>query len=114
VAARKGFERWYGFFPGETHQFVPRAHVRQPRRGPAGTLRDGYHLTTDLVNRSIEFVEDLRNVDVDKPWLLYLATGACHSPHQSPAGWVERYHGHFDQGGTNGAMRPWSARRNSA
>ena len=32
----------------------------------------------------IECIEDLRNVDVDKPWFLYLATGACHSPHQSP------------------------------
>ena len=29
---------------------------------------------------------------------LYLATGACHSPHQSPAEWIERYRGHFDRG----------------
>jgi arylsulfatase len=65
---------------------------------PPGTYEDGYHLTTDLVNKSIEFVEDLRNVDVDKPWLLYLATGACHSPHQSPAGWVEKFRGRFDRG----------------
>ena len=59
---------------------------------------DGYHLTTDLVDHAIEWIEDLRNVDVDKPWFLYLATGACHSPHQSPAEWIERYRGHFDQG----------------
>ena len=37
---------------------------------------DGYHLTTDLIDRSIEYLEDLPNVDVDKPWMLYLATGA--------------------------------------
>ena len=36
---------------------------------------DGYHLTEDLVDHAIEYLEDLRNVDVDKPWLLYLATG---------------------------------------
>jgi arylsulfatase A-like enzyme len=35
---------------------------------------------------------------VDKPWLLYLATGACHSPHQAPQRWIARYHGRFDAG----------------
>jgi arylsulfatase len=94
----KGFERWYGFFPGETHQFVPALMHDNHAVDPPGTYEDGYHLTTDLVNKSIEFVEDLRNVDVDKPWLLYLATGACHSPHQSPAGWVEKFRGRFDRG----------------
>jgi arylsulfatase A-like enzyme len=94
----RGFERWYGFFPGETHQFVPAlvhdSHHVDPPRG----IEDGYHLTSDLVDHAIEWIEDLRNVDVDKPWLLYLATGACHSPHQSPAEWIERYRGHFDEG----------------
>ncbi len=94
----RGFERYYGFFPGETHQFVPALiHDNHHVEPPAG-YDDGYHLTTDLVDRSIEYVEDLRNVDVEKPWLLYLATGACHSPHQSPPEWVARYRGHFDEG----------------
>lgn len=94
----RGFERFYGFFPGETHQFVPAlvhdSHFVEP---PAG-IDDGYHLTTDLVDRAIEFVEDLRHVDFDKPWFCYLAPGACHSPHQSPPEWLERYRGRFDQG----------------
>jgi arylsulfatase A-like enzyme len=94
----RGFERFYGFFPGETHQFVPALIHDNHQVEPPGTYEDGYHLTADLVDHSIEFIEDLRNVDVDKPWLLYLATGACHSPHQSPATWIERYHGHFDGG----------------
>jgi arylsulfatase len=94
----KGFERWYGFFPGETHQFVPALMYDNHAVEPPGTYEDGYHLTHDLVDKAIEFVEDLRNVDVEKPWMLYLATGACHSPHQSPPGWIERYAGHFDQG----------------
>jgi arylsulfatase len=94
----KGFERWYGFFPGETSQYVPAlvhdSHHVEPQAG----VDDGYHLTTDLVDRGIEFIEDLRNVDVDKPWFLYLATGACHSPHHAPAEWIRRYRGHFDRG----------------
>jgi arylsulfatase len=94
----KGFERWYGFFPGETHQFVPALHHDNHAVDPPGTFEDGYHLTEDLVDRAIEYVEDLRNVDVDKPWFLYLATGACHSPHHAPAEWLERYRGRFDDG----------------
>ncbi|MSO88335.1 MAG: arylsulfatase, partial [Acidimicrobiia bacterium] len=94
----RGFERFYGFFPGETHQFVPAlvhdSHYVEPPR----SYDDGYHLTEDLVDHAIEYLEDLRNVDVDKPWLLYLATGACHSPHQAPAAWLDRYRGHFEQG----------------
>ncbi len=94
----QGFERWYGFFPGETHQFVPALMHDMHAVDPPATYEEGYHLTADLIDRSIEYIEDLRNVDVDKPWLLYLATGACHSPHQSPASWLEKYRGHFDEG----------------
>ena len=94
----KGFERWYGFFPGETHQFVPDLFHDSHHVDPPGRYEDGYHLTGDLVDHAIGMVEDLRNVDVDKPWFLYLATGACHSPHQTPPGWIERYRGRFDEG----------------
>ncbi len=94
----RGFERFYGFFPGETHQFVPAlVHDNHPVDPPAG-YDDGYHLTADLVDRSIEYIEDLRHVEVDKPWLLYLTPGACHSPHQAPPEWIERYRGRFDRG----------------
>ena len=94
----RGFERCYGFFGGETHQFVPALVHDNHRVEPPRPSTDGYHLTEDLVDRAIEFVDDLRNVDADKPFFLYLATGACHSPHQAPAEWIERYRGHFDDG----------------
>jgi arylsulfatase len=94
----RGFERFYGFFSGETHQFAPALvrdnhFVRQPR-----SIEDGYHLTEDLVDEATGLVADLRAVDTEKPFFLYFATGACHSPHQSPREWVERYRGRFDGG----------------
>ncbi|MEQ1785515.1 MAG: arylsulfatase [Acidimicrobiales bacterium] len=94
----RGFERFYGFFPGETHQFVPALIHDNHAVEPPASVDDGYHLTHDLVDHAIEHIEDLRNVDVDKPWFLYLATGACHSPHQAPREWIDRYRGHFDAG----------------
>ena len=54
-----GFDRWYGFHGGETHQFVPTLycdnHSVQPPRTPA----EGYHLTEDLVDHAIEYLSDL-------------------------------------------------------
>ncbi len=98
----RGFERFYGFMEGETNQFAP-SLVEDNRFVDAGRpLPDagdgGYHLTEDLVDHAIAQLNDLRNAAPDKPFLLYLATGACHSPHQAPPSWIERYHGRFDAG----------------
>ena len=94
----RGFERFYGFMEGETHQFVPHLvsdnHQIEPPRRP----EDGYHLTEDLVDQAITLVTDLRAVDPAKPFFLYFCTGACHSPHQSPPAWLARYRGAFDRG----------------
>jgi arylsulfatase A-like enzyme len=94
----RGFDRWYGFHGGETHQFVPALYADNHVVRPPASIEDGYHLTRDLADRAIEFVGDLRAVDAGKPFFLYLATGACHSPHQPPARWLERYRGRFDLG----------------
>jgi arylsulfatase A-like enzyme len=94
----RGFDRWYGFHGGETHQFAPALyHDNHSVRPPAST-QDGYHLTEDLADHAIEFVADLRAVDPGQPFFLYLATGACHSPHQPPSRWREHYRGRFDLG----------------
>ncbi len=94
----RGFERFYGFHGGETHQFAPwlvhdNHFVEQPR-----SIKEGYHLTEDLVDHAIEDVFDLRAVDAEKPFFLYLATGACHSPHHAPQTWLDHYRGRFDHG----------------
>ncbi len=102
----RGFDRWYGFHGGETHQFVPALYHDNHSVRPPRSVADGYHLTEDLADRAIEFVGDVRAVDVDRPFFLYLATGACHSPHQAPAEWIDRYRGRFDGG--------WDAWREAA
>ena len=94
----RGFDRWYGFHGGETHQFVPALYHDNHSIRPPQAVDDDYHLTTDLTDRAIEFVGDLRAVDAERPFFLYFAPGACHSPHQAPRPWIERYRGAFDQG----------------
>jgi arylsulfatase A-like enzyme len=94
----RGFDRWYGFHGGETHQFVPALFHDNHSVRPPRSIEDGYHLTEDLADHAIEFLGDLRAVDADRPFFLYFATGACHSPHQPPGRWLERYRGRFDLG----------------
>jgi len=94
----RGFERFYGFLPGETDQYHPdlvhdNHQVPVPR-----TPEEGYHLTEDLADHAIAYIADLRATSPDKPFLLWFAPGACHAPHQAPASFIEPYRGRFDLG----------------
>ena len=94
----RGFDQWYGFHGGETHQFVPNLYHDNHSVLPPARPEDGYHLSADLADRAIRNLGDLRAVDADQPFFCYFATGACHSPHHAPREWIERYRGHFDMG----------------
>ena len=94
----RGFDRWYGFHGGETHQFVPALYHDNHAVRPPRSVEEGYHLSADLADRAIEYLGDLRAVDDELPFFLYFATGACHSPHHAPAEWIERYKGRFAKG----------------
>jgi arylsulfatase len=94
----RGFDRWYGFHGGETHQFVPALYYDNHSVRPPRTIEEGYHLSADLVDKAREFLADLRAVDIDRPFFLYFCTGACHSPHQAPREWIDAYKGRFDGG----------------
>jgi len=94
----RGFNRFYGFMQGEVDQFYPELtydnHPIDPPYGP----EDGYHVSEDLVDHSMEFIRDLKSIRPDKPFFLYLAFGATHAPHQAPREYLEKYRGKFDAG----------------
>ena len=94
----RGFERYYGFLGGDTHQYYPDLVFDNHQVEPPKTPEEGYHLTEDLTDRAISFIADLKQVAPDKPFFLYFATGANHAPHQAPPEWAERYRGKFDDG----------------
>ena len=94
----RGFERFYGFLGAETNQWYPdlvydNHPVDQPKL-PA----EGYHLTDDLTDKAIEFVQDAKTVAPDKPFFLYYAPGACHAPHHVSKEWADKFKGQFDMG----------------
>jgi arylsulfatase A-like enzyme len=91
-----GFDRFYGFLGGDTSQWNPdlvydNHRIQQPDR-------PGYHLTEDIVDKSMEFIVDLRQIEPDKPFFLWMAFGACHAPHHAPREFIDKYKGRFDRG----------------
>ena len=91
-----GFERFYGFLYGESSQWEPQLYLNTvPVEAPR---TPGYHLTTDLVDHALRWLDEKDAEDPDKPFFLYFATGAVHAPHHVPKEWIEKYKGQFDQG----------------
>lgn len=83
----RGFERYYGFLGGETDQWYPDLvydnHLTEPPYGPdMGDTENGYHLSKDLVDKAISFIQDTIAIAPNKPWLMYFSPGANHAPHQ--------------------------------
>ncbi|HET8588602.1 MAG TPA: arylsulfatase [Nakamurella sp.] len=93
---QRGFDRYYGFLWGEDDQYRPELWYDQHRVEVPD--RPGYHVSEDLVGRSQEFLSDHLTARPDDPFLLYLAFGACHAPHQAPAEFIDAYRGAFDHG----------------
>jgi arylsulfatase len=94
----RGFERYYGFLGGDTHQYYPDLTYDNHRVEPEKTPEEGYHLTEDLVDKSISFIADSKQTAPNKPFFLYFATGAMHAPHHAPKEWIDKYAGQFDDG----------------
>ncbi len=94
----RGFERFYGFLGAETNEWYPDlVHDNHPVDQPS-TPAEGYHLSVDLTDKAIEFIDDVKSIAPDRPVFLYYALGATHAPHQVPKEWVDRYRGRFDVG----------------
>jgi arylsulfatase A-like enzyme len=94
----RGFERYYGFLGGDTHQYYPELVYDNHSVEPGKTPEQGYHLTEDLTDRAISFIADAKQVAPKKPFFLYFCLGAAHAPHHVPKEWADKYKGQFDDG----------------
>jgi arylsulfatase A-like enzyme len=92
-----GFQYFYGFMGGESDQWTPylfRDHTPVfPWIGKAG-----YNFVTDMADDAIRHMKELDASAPDKPFFVYYAPGATHSPHQPTKEWIEKFKGKFDMG----------------
>lgn len=94
----RGFERYYGYLGGDTHQYYPDLVSDNHQVEPGKTPEEGYHLTPDLVEHAKAMIADSKQVAPNKPFFMYLALGATHAPHHVPKEWADKYKGKFDGG----------------
>ena len=93
-----GFDYFYGFNSGETHQYYPVIFENTVPVEPATTPEEGYHFMTDMTDRAIARMKLSKSVAPNKPFFMYFAPGAMHAPHHVTAEWRERFDGAFDMG----------------
>jgi arylsulfatase len=89
----KGFDHFLGFLGSQTDQYKPdlvedQVHVRP----------DGRHLSDQITDKAILYIDRQKKAAPDKPFFLYYAPGATHAPHQVDKYWSDQYKGKFDKG----------------
>jgi len=95
---QRGFDRYYGFMQGETDQFHPELYEDNKIIEVPRTPGEGYHVSADLVDQAIGMIRSQQSMVPERPFMLYLAFGATHAPHQAPDEYLEKWRGHFDEG----------------
>ena len=96
-----GFEYFYGFLAGEASQYEPHLVRNTTVVRPTKTPEEGYHLSEDLADDAIHWLQDHRALAPDKPFYMYWASGAIHGPHHVHKKWADKYKGKFDDGWDN-------------
>ncbi|HVD97672.1 MAG TPA: arylsulfatase [Cytophagaceae bacterium] len=91
----RGFDHFYGFHPGATDQWHPELWEDQTKLDIEPNTK---HVNTLLADKAIKYIANQKSSAPDKPFFLYLAPGATHSPHQVAKEWIDKYQGKFDGG----------------
>jgi arylsulfatase A-like enzyme len=92
-----GFEHFYGFVAAETSQWRPAVFEGTKPVEPYLGKAD-YNFDYDIADQAIEWVRNQKAVAPDRPFFVYYAPGATHSPHQPKKEWIAKYKDQFDQG----------------
>jgi arylsulfatase A-like enzyme len=89
----KGFDHFFGFLGSQTDQYKPDLVEDQAHVHP-----DGRHLSAQITDKAIFYIDRQKKAAPDKPFFLYYAPGATHAPHQVDKYWSDQYKGKFDSG----------------
>src|SRR5580658_10657300 len=89
----KGFDHFFGFLGSQTDQYKPDLVDDQAHARP-----DGRHLSAQITDKAIFYIDRQKKAAPNKPFFLYYAPGATHAPHQVAAVWSDKYKGKFDDG----------------
>ena len=92
-----GFERFYGILGAEASHWEPPVYDQTTPIEPHLNVSE-YHLTEDLADQAILWIERQKASAPDKPFFCYFAPAAVHAPHHVSEEWIRSFKGHFDDG----------------
>jgi len=95
---QRGFDRFYGFLGAETNYHAPGQIVEGNELVATSAYADGYFSTDDFTDRAIAMLKAHKSAADDKPFLLYFATNAPHTPHHAKPKDIAKYKGRYDAG----------------
>ncbi len=93
---QRGFDRYYGFMDGAMNQWDP--FLTEDNRHVPKPDKEGYHLTDDIVDHAVDWVSAQKSIDPEKPFFMYMAFGALHSPHHVTKDRIDEYVPQFEKG----------------
>lgn len=92
----RGFDHFFGYpYRGSSDQY--HSQIWEDTRR-VNQDNNGKHFTTLLADKAIAYIGEQKSVNPEKPFFVYFATGAGHSPHQVDKVWSDKYKGKFDKG----------------
>ena len=92
-----GFDRFYGILGAEASQYEPPVYDQTTPISPH-VGRDDYHLTEDLADQAITWIQRQQASTPGRPFFCYFSTPAVHAPHHVSREWSDRFAGAFDDG----------------
>ncbi len=92
-----GFERFYGILGAECSQYEPPVYDQTTPISPH-VGHENYHLTEDLVDQTLTWIDRVKASSPTKPFFTYFSTPAVHAPHHVAPEWIDKFKGHFDEG----------------
>lgn len=92
-----GFDRFYGIMGAESSQYEPPVYDQTTPIAPHVGKPD-YHLTQDLADQAIIWMQRQKASSPNKPFFCYFSTPAVHAPHHVPREWIDKYKNKFDNG----------------
>src|SRR5699024_9656528 len=69
----EGVDKFYGFQSCEMNHWYPQLYDGTPPFEPERRPEDGYHLSEDLIDQAIDWVDSQQAVTPDKPFFTYIA-----------------------------------------
>ena len=93
----EGFDHYYGFMAADADNYrslLWRDHT--PIEDWTG--KEDYHLSEAMADEFIRNITSHVSVSPDKPFMMFWAPVAMHSPHQAPQDYIDYYKGKFDMG----------------